>query len=77
LGIGLTLLIANVSKYFQQKLLPFIALLFAVMGIFTLPMMYLILKKNPITLAFAYLDFSSESKKGVFFKLKTKSLIFN
>ncbi|XP_046453406.1 dolichol kinase-like isoform X2 [Daphnia pulex] len=58
LGIGSFLLGTGLIQQFQQ-FLPFILLLFTVMGTVTIPIMLLVMKKNPITwflIDFIFLD---------------------
>ena len=60
-GLGIFFAVTSLSPK-AQKLVPFVVILVAVMGLFTLPVMFQALGKNPIIWIFVDLIFSSQTR---------------
>jgi len=60
-GLGIFFVVTSLSPK-AQKLAPFVVILVTVMGLFTLPVMFQALGKNPIIWVFGDLIFSSQTR---------------
>ena len=60
-GLGIFFAVTSLSPK-AQKLVPFVVILVTVMGLFTLPVMFQALGKNPIIWIFVDLIFSSQTR---------------
>lgn len=60
-GLGIFFVVTSLSSK-VQKLVPFVVILVTVMGLFTLPIMFQALGKNPVIWIFVDLIFSSQTR---------------